>query len=716
MRTPPASTARLDRRSGLGGSDHRKTNYRQMKRNFENIFKYNTLAYRVIVLIVTISAITYWLPKGGQFNYEYQQGKPWLFEDLFAPFDFAIVKSAEEIKAEKSEIISKSKLYFDVDKEIKSNVISSFNDKLTSISETREFNKNSLEKLREFGENQLKTIYKTGILVNDKDLKKLQPETKIVLLENNVARDILFGDLYTVNSALKLIDENLREAELEEYESVLDEVFMSVLQQNVRYDASKTEKGIEEDLSKISRTRGFVAANTRIISKGDLVEGEELNKLNSLKAEYASKVLTKSDYLWITLGHIIKVSILVVMLMMFLYQFKNEVYDDDNKTTFVYFNVLMMVGMASLIIHYEPQLIYILPVSIVPIVLKSFFDSRLGLFTHIVIVLLIGFMAPNPFEYVFIQITAGIVTVLSVTSDHRRASMFVSVAQITMVYFVTYFGYSISQKGSFDEVDYMIFIYFAINGLLTLFSQPLIYIYEKTFKLVSDVSLLELSDTNNPLLKLLSDKAPGTFQHSLMVANLAESAADEIGANTLLIRTGALYHDVGKMNNPLYFIENQQAKVNPHDELDPKESARVIIDHVLDGVEIARKHNIPDRVIDFIRTHHGESMVYYFYRQYEETSNEALISDRAFRYPGPIPYSKETAILMMCDALEAASRSLKVYNSKSIGGLVEKIVNKQMEEGQFLNSNITLREIQIVKGVITKKLLDIYHARIEYPD
>jgi len=687
-----------------------------MIKKLDNIFKYNTIAYRVIVLIVTISLITYWLPKGGQFNYEYQEGKPWLFEDLFAPFDFAISKSSEELKVEESEIISKATLYFNYDEGVKNTVISNFENKIQKVGEERAIDKDVLGKLKRFGVEQLNEIYSAGILANDKDLKEPSKESKVVLLENNVARDIEFGDFYSINSALRKIDDNINNSEFKEEKAFLDEIFIGVLQQNVKYDVSKTEKGISEDLSTISRTRGFVARNTRIISKGDLVEGEELNKLNSLKIEYASKVLSDSDYLWITVGHAIKVSVLVVMLMLFLFQFKNEVYDDDNKTTFVYFNLLMMVGMASLVVHYNPELLYIVPVAIVPIVLKSFFDSRLSLIAHIIVVLLIGFMAPNPFEYVFIQITAGIVTVLSVSSDHRRAGMFIAVAQITLVYYITYFGYSISQKGSFTEVDYMVFLYFAINGLLTLFSQPLIYIFEKTFKLVSDVSLLELSDTNNPLLKMLSNKAPGTFQHSLMVANIAESAADEIGANARLVRTGALYHDIGKMNNPLYFIENQQTKVNPHDELDPKESAKVIIDHVLDGIEIAKKNSIPDRIIDFIRTHHGESMVYYFYRQYEETSNEALISDKSFRYPGPIPYSKETAILMMADALEAASRSLKVYDSKSIGGLVEKIINKQMEEGQFLNSNITLREIETVKRVITKKLLNIYHARIEYPD
>jgi len=679
-------------------------------------FKYNTLAYRVVVLLVTISAITYLLPKGVQFNYEYQQGKPWLFDDLFAPFDFAISKSDDELKLEKSDIISKAALYFNYDEKVKDSVISDFKRKVDQLGEKRDISKNELNKIRAFGEKQLKLIYDAGILAKDKKLKEPDKSRKVVLLVNNVARDVEFGDFYSVNSALKKIDEAISNSEFKVYKAFLDELFIGVLQQNVKYDANKTEKGISEELSNISITRGFVARNTRIISRGDIVKGEELNKLNSLKAEYLSKGLGESNYVWITVGHVIKVSVLLIMLMLFLFQFKNDVYDDDNKTTFVYFNLLMMVGLASLVIRYHPELLYIVPVAIVPIVLKSFFDSRLGLVTHVIVVLLIGFMAPNPFEYVFLQITAGIVTVLSVSSDHRRAGMFIAVGQITLIYVITYLGYSISQKGSFTEIDYMVFLYFVINGLLTLFSQPLIYIFEKTFKLVSDVSLLELSDTNNQLLKTLSNKAPGTFQHSLMVANIAESAADEIGANARLVRTGALYHDIGKMNNPLYFIENQQTQVNPHDELDPKESATVIINHVLDGIEIAKKHNIPDRIIDFIRTHHGESMVYYFYRQYEETSNEALISDKAFRYPGPIPYSKETAILMMADALEAASRSLKSYDSKSIEGLVNKIISKQMEEGQFLNSNITLREIEIVKRVITKQLINIYHARIEYPD
>ncbi|MCK5782307.1 MAG: HDIG domain-containing protein [Flavobacteriales bacterium] len=687
-----------------------------MKKKFDNIFKYNNSIYRIIVLIVAIVLVTYWMPKGGQFNYEYQQGKPWLFDDLFAPFDFAISKSDAELRKEVNDVKADSKLYFVFDEDVKNNVIDSFNNKIERIGEERAFEKAYLVRMRLFGAEQLQIIYKLGILAKDENLKVADKKRKVTLLRNNIAEDISFENFYTISTALQYIDQKIYFSEFVRDKSFLDEMFIGVLQQNVKYDSNKTLKGLEEDVKKVSLTRGFVARNTRIISKGDIVEGEAFDKLNSLKYEYESKVLGESDYIWITAGHVIKVAVLLVMMMLFLFQFKKDVFDDTNKVTFIYLNILLMIGLASFVIHYNPKFIYIVPISIVPIVLKSFFDSRLGLITHIFVVLLIGFMAPNPFEFTFIQITAGIVTVLSVSSDHRRASIFISVGQITLIYFLTYFAYSISQKGNLEDIDYMVFLYFAINGLLTLFAQPLIYMYEKSFKLVSDVSLLELSDTNSELLKLLSDKAPGTFQHSLMVANIAESAAHEIGANARLVRTGALYHDIGKMNNPLFFIENQQTHVNPHDELAPKESASIIISHVLDGVDIAKKYNIPDRIIDFIRTHHGESMVYYFYKQYEETSNEVLLSDKSFRYPGPIPYSKETAILMMADALEAASRSLKVYDSKSIGGLVDKIISKQMEEGQFLNSNITLREIETVKRVITKKLLNIYHARIEYPD
>jgi putative nucleotidyltransferase with HDIG domain len=321
---------------------------------------------------------------------------------------------------------------------------------------------------------------------------------------------------------------------------------------------------------------------------------------------------------------------------------------------------------------------------------------------------------PNSFEYIFLQIIAGIVTILTVSELYKRANLFISVGQITLIYIIGYFAFHIIHEGNLDNVNWYTFGFFFLNGMITLFAQPLIYIYEKIFGMVSDVSLLELSDTNSKLLKELSNKAPGTFHHSLQVANLAEAAANEIGANAMLVRVGALYHDIGKMNNPTYFTENQVTNINPHNDLDPKESARIIINHVIEGIEIARKSNLPDRVIDFIRTHHGTSYVYYFYKKQQEL--DPLVKDAEFKYPGPIPFSKETAILMMADSVEAASKSLNNPTYQMIDQFVEKIITGQMNGNQFLNANITFKEIQMIKKVLKHKLTNIYHLRVEYPE
>lgn len=330
-------------------------------------------------------------------------------------------------------------------------------------------------------------------------------------------------------------------------------------------------------------------------------------------------------------------------------------------------------------------------------------------------VLILGFIVPNSFEFIFLQIIAGIVTILTISELYKRANLFISVLQITVVYFVSYLAFSIIQEGNAENLNWEKFMYFGMNGAATLFVLPLIYIFEKMFGLVSDESLKELSNTNSKLLRELSEKAPGTFQHSLQVANLAEASAIEINANAMLVRTGALYHDIGKMNNPMFFTENQATNVNPHNELTPKDSAKIIVDHIIKGVELAKKNRLPDRIIDFIRTHHGTSLVYYFYKKEEELSG-GEVDKSHFQYPGPIPFSKETAILMMCDAVEAASKSIKEPTALVFDQLVEKIVNKQMEDGQFMNADITFKELQSIKKVLKKKLKNIYHLRIEYPE
>lgn len=451
-----------------------------------------------------------------------------------------------------------------------------------------------------------------------------------------------------------------------------------------------------------------------IIAKGEIVESEDFKILNSLKDEYESKLWMGSNYYFILLGYTVLVALVLIMLFLFLKRYRNEIFQNNNKVTFIFFNILLMVLATTLMTKHYENYIYMVPLCILPLVLKNFFDARLGLFVHVLTVLILGFVVPNSFEYIFLQTIAGIVTILTASELYKRANLFISVGQITLIYIVGYFAFHAIHEGNLQNIEWILFGVFVLNGLLTLFAQPLIYMFEKVFGLVSDVSLLELSDTNSKLLKELSDKAPGTFHHSLQVANLAEAAANEIGANAMLVRVGALYHDIGKMERPTYFTENQITNVNPHDDLPPKESAKIIVDHVINGIEIARKSNLPDRVIDFIRTHHGTTVVYYFYKKQQELDQE--VDEEDFKYPGPIPFSKETAILMMSDAVEAASKSLKDPTFTIIDEFVEKIVKGQMQANQYLNANITLKEIEMVKKVLKQKLTNIYHLRVEYPE
>ncbi|WP_424303243.1 HD family phosphohydrolase [Eudoraea sp.] len=561
------------------------------------------------------------------------------------------------------------------------------------------------------GKDFLDTIYTYGIL---KKADELISKSSLYLIKDGEARRLQSDALYRMEAMDDSITKMLNEKRLGSYDADFKTLFYDVLQPNVSFDEELTRRELEEAISEISLTRGNVDEGKLIIARGEVVEAENLKILESLKAEYESELWTENNYYFILFGYTILVALVLMMLFLFLKKYRPEVFRNNVKVTFIFFNILLMVFITTLVVKYNEAYVYVVPLCIMPLILKTFFDARLGLFVHVLTVLILGFVVPNSFEYIFLQIIAGIVTILTVSELYKRANLFISVGQITLIYIIGYFAFHIIHEGNLDNVNWYIFGFFFLNGMITLFAQPLIYIYEKMFGMVSDVSLLELSDTNSKLLKELSNKAPGTFHHSLQVANLAEASANEIGANAMLVRVGALYHDIGKMNNPTYFTENQVTSINPHDDLDPKESARIIINHVIEGIELARKYNLPDRVVDFIRTHHGTSFVYYFYKKQQELDDPVKESD--FRYPGPIPFSKETAILMMADSVEAASKSLNNPTYQIIDEFVEKIITGQMNGNQFLNANITFKEIQMIKKVLKQKLTNIYHLRIEYPE
>ena len=681
-----------------------------MKNHFNNVYKNQSLLYKGFLFLITLVCIVYLFPKGGIFKYEFEKGELWQYDNLYAPFDFAIKKSSEEIEEEKQQIENNTIPYFTYNTEIYEAAVDQYDKAFATYLKT--LNQSSAaEKSRLFGRIILNEIYRYGIL---EESYGYDEKKQLFLNKGNKAIAISYGQVLKPAEVAKLINSKIENSEYAKFESGFTALFYDLIKPNVSLNTKLTQSTLQNELDKVLTIRGSVSKGSRIIGKGEIIDENRLKILESLKSEYESQVWNEKNTYWSIFGYSILVALALLMLLLFIKKYRPEIFVNNTQITFIFFNIMIMVLITTMVVKYASEYIYAIPLCILPLVIKAFFDSRLGLFTHVILVLILGFIVPDSHEYSFLQIIAGIVTILTISESYKRANLFISVGQITLVYIIAYVAFHIIHERNIKDIDGTVVSLFVVSGFATLIVHPLIYAYEKLFGLVSDVSLLELSDTNSSLLKELSDKAPGTFHHSLNVANLAEAAASEIGANAMLARVGALYHDIGKMSNPTYFTENQIASGNPHDLLSPKESAQIIIDHVILGIELAKKYNLPDRVIDFIRTHHGTSVVYYFYSKEKEKNEDTKIED--FQYPGPKPFSKETAILMMSDSVEAASKSLKNPTSSLIDSFVEKIINKQMEDRQFLNANITFKEIQQIKKIFKRKLTNIYHLRIEYPE
>ncbi|AVI51893.1 phosphohydrolase [Pukyongia salina] len=682
-----------------------------MNKRLSQFSRNQALVYKIFLFIASTLLVIYLLPKGGQFKYDFQKGKPWQYENLYAPFSFTIKKSEEALANEQAEIRKNAIPYFDFN----AGSVEQSKDKFQQLldeSYVDSLYSTRKQTLLNLGNNIIDKMHLHGVTA---EIHAYSQEQLVYLKKGNEVEEIPYRQIVKQDDldekVLELIKAGTNSENVWNYMEIL---LKRSMVPSVTFNQQLTESAIEAEIESLNPNRGIIEKGGRIIAKGEVVEGDTFQILNSLKDEYKSQVWSKSNLIWLLVGYAMLVSLVFLMLFLFLKKYREDIYSNNTKVTFIFFNIVLMVFLTTFIVKLDAAYVYVVPLCVLPLILKAFFDPRLGLFVHVLTLLLLGFIVPNSFEYLFLQIIAGIVTILTVSELYRRANLFISVAQITFIYIIGYFAFFIIQEGNIQTLQWETFGYFILCGLATLFAHPLIYFYEKLFGLVSDVSLLELSDTNSKLLKELSNKAPGTFHHSLNVANLSEAAANEIGANAMLVRVGALYHDIGKMQNPTYFTENQLNAVNTHNELAPKESAKIIIEHVIKGIEIARKNNLPDRIIDFIRTHHGTNLVYYFYKKEKELNGDAKIED--FMYPGPIPFSRETAILMMADSVEAASKSLKNPTSSKIDAFVEKIVNAQMDNGQFLNAHITFKEIQTIKKVLKKKLNNIYHLRVEYPE
>ena len=707
-----------------------------MKRLFL-FFSRNLKNIRIISLfILTTIIILLLFPREGRFGFEFQKGAPWMHEELIAPFNFPIYKYDEEVAAERDSILREFKPYFIIDREIGNlqygRLLDVFDEQWKVYfttgdtgSENPQYRGGRTESVSTryllFAAEILSFVYGKGIISNEDVLQRVDnQDLTIVLLEDQYAEERDYGEVFTQKMAYEYVLDRLSDYRDSLYNEKDIDFFRSLninefLVPNLFYDEETSNQVKDELLEGLSLTRGMVQSGERIIARGELVTGEKYRVLESIRREYNRNLGLVGAFNYIFLGKMILVIILMILLYLFLLNFRMEVLQSPREATFLLLLLLIMVAVSSFTINYDVLSIYFLPFAIVPIMVRTFFDSRLALFIHIIVVLIVGFWAPNSYEFIFLNLIAGIVAILSLTNSYRRGILFLTGVMIILSYSTVYLAFSMIQEGNLLAINFKAFLWFVGNGLLILTVYPLIFIFEKTFKFLSDSTLVELSDTNQPLLRELAEKAPGTFQHSLQVANLAEEAVIRIGGNPLLVRTGALYHDIGKMYNPEYFVENQSTDYNAHDELRFEDSARIIINHVLDGVDIAKRYRLPEAIVDFIRTHHGTTIVQYFYRSFLREFPEEESSRHKFVYPGPRPFSKETAVLMMADSVEATSRSLKVKDKSNLSEMVEDIINQQIREQQFDNTDITFRDIDLIKEIFLRKLLNIYHVRIEYP-
>ena len=672
--------------------------------------------YKYVLFVIAIAIIVYIFPKQGKFQYEFQnlKGKPWYHEDLIAPFDFAIKKSPDELATEKAEIIKNTKPYFQYNNSIvntrKFQLLSEFKENWDERK-----NKITKEKTLAIAKKLIDSIYSKGIIEPTDAIENKPADYSIYVLKNNVAEEHELKDFFTIKSAYEFMQDQLRNNQTGVDVKFILPLLENCIDHSLYYDKETSDKVLKQAIDNIYPSRDIILKDQSIISKGEIIDAEKFQILQSLKSEYEEQSGGTSSYFLILLGQLLIVSLCFSVLMLFLWVSQNDIFLDNKKITFILILIILQVLMTRLAVNAHSFSIYLLPFCILPIIIRAFYNSRIAFFVLLITVLIISFMAPSRFEFAFIQLVSGMIAIFGIVNMYKRSQIFISAALIFLTYSIAFTGITIIQEGGSDVITWHDFAWFGISAMLTLFSYPLIFIFEKIFGFTSDVSLLELSDTNGKLLRELASRAPGTFQHSLQVANIAEEAIHSIGGNALLMRTGALYHDIGKMEMPLYFIENQVSGINPHEDLNYDESAAIIIGHVIKGIEIAKRHNLPEQIIDFIRTHHGTTITAYFYRSFQKDFPEEQIDTEKFRYPGPIPFSKETAVLMMADSVEAASRSLKKYDAESIDNLVEHIITAQIEQNQFKNSDITFKDINTLKKIFKKKLMNIYHLRVEYP-
>lgn len=674
-------------------------------------FSLKDLLYKVLIFIGTVGVIVYFLPRDGKFNYQFDIDKPWKYGQLMATFDFPIYKADEVVKREQDSILSSFQPYFQLDKEVEKKVLAKL--KTDYQSRLRELLP-STDYVR-FLERTLSEIYRAGI-VSTEELDKLHKDSisSIMVINDKMASHQPTEKVYSVKDAYHYIltadssryrPEVLRQCSLNEY-----------LFPNLTYDEQRTETAREEILNDYSWANGIVLSGQKIIDRGEIVNQETYSILESLRKESIKRSESIGQKRLMLVGQILFTGIFMLCFMLYLELFRKDYYKRKGSLSLLFASITFYCVLTAIMVSNNIFNVYIIPYAMLPVIIRIFLDSRTAFTAQAITILICSICLRYPHEFILLQLSAGLVAILSLRELSQRSQLFRTAILVILTYVAVYFAFELITENDLSKFNGSMYTYFIINGILLLFAYPLLFLVEKTFGFTSNVTLVELSNINNSLLRRMSETVPGTFQHSMQMANLAAEAANRIGAKSQLVRTGALYHDIGKMENPVFFTENQSGNVNPHKNLSYEQSAQTIISHVTDGLKLAEKHNLPKAVKDFITTHHGRGKTKYFYISWKNEHPGEEPDEEVFTYPGPNPFTKEQAILMMADSVEAASRSLPEYTEESIGNLVEKIIDSQVAEGFFKQCPITFKDIDVVKTVFKEKLKTIYHTRISYPE
>lgn len=675
--------------------------------NLKQDVTWRDVLIRAAIIIGAVAIITWFMPRDSRSSYRVELGKPWKYADFTAPYDFPIYKSDQAVKRERDSIISHFEPYFNINKDIEGNMVRKF---------VRDYNDGIPGLPADYISiiaNRLHALYQTGI-VSSNDYGELRTDTSrmIRIVDGKTAQTVPLTSVYSTKAAYEQI---YLDKILEPHRQILQKCNLNdYISPNLVYDKVRNQSSLNDIMNSIPLASGLVQKGQKIIDRGEIVDEQVLRIVDSYTKENEKRAQTETQIGLTIIGEAIYVAILLICFTIYLSMFRKDYFEKPRSIAMLYSLVILFSLFTSILVKNSLGHVYMIPYATVPIIVRVFMDTRTAFTTHFIMLLLCACMLQHPFEFIAVQTVAGLVAIYSLRDLQYRSQLLRTAVEVTLASMAMCLAIDFIQSSMISDIDRSTYNYIIVNGVLLLFVYPILFIMEKTFGFISDITLIELSNTNNQLLRRLSEVAPGTFQHSIQVGNLAAEIANKIGANSQLVRTGALYHDIGKMNNPIYFTENQSG-VNPHESLTEIESAQIIISHVTEGLKLAERYNLPSVIKDFISTHHGQGKAKYFYVKYKNAHPDAPIDDLLFTYPGPNPFTREQAILMVADTIEAASRSLPDYTEKSIRSLVERLVDALVADGYFRECPITFRDLAYSKTVLIEKLKTIYHTRVSYP-